>query len=159
MVDGGSAADLVEDAELLAIENQLVEHEGLRTRVYEDTTGHLTIGVGRNLSDQGISKAEALILLRNDIADARRELDENLPWWRGLSPIRQRVVLDLAFNLGIRGLLKFRRTLASIQAGNHTAAAGQLLESKYAQQVGVRALRLARMMAEDRDVALSEFSA
>jgi len=124
----------------------LVRDEGLRLKPYRCTAGKLTIGVGRNLDDCGISAPEAMALLANDIATVERELDAGAPWWRQLSEPRQHVLANMAFNLGTPGLLKFKNTLALMQAGKFDDAAHAMLASKWAGQVGARATRLARQM-------------
>lgn len=130
----------------MTLEEQIKLHEGLRLKPYRDTTGHLTIGHGRNLSTVGISEAEALILLRNDIQQATHDLVTALPWVANLSEVRRNVLIDMTFNLGILGLLRFKKTLTAIQAGNYEQAAEQMLASKWAEQVKGRAKRLAEMM-------------
>lgn len=120
--------------------------EGERLKPYRDTVGKLTIGVGRNLDDVGLSPEESAYLLANDINKVLRQLDEKLPWWRGLCFNRQRVLINMAFNLGIAGLLGFRNTLAAVQAGQYDKAAEGMLSSKWATQVGKRAVRLADLM-------------
>lgn len=128
------------------IDELLIYHEGLRLKPYVDAGNRLTIGVGRNLDDAGISKEEALLLLHNDIKRVSRELDERLPWWRSLSDTRQKVLISMAFNLGISRLMGFQNMLASLQEGDFAAAAGHMLDSRWASQVGNRALELAYMM-------------
>jgi lysozyme len=139
------------------LEEELKRDEGLRLMPYRDTKGKLTIGVGRNLSDVGISEGEALIFLRNDIGDAIHALDKRLPWWRELDPIRQRVLVNMCFNLGIEKLLGFKNTLdlihtavCAVTGGAREAlfasAARAMLASEWAKQVGDRAERLAFMM-------------
>jgi lysozyme len=134
-----------------AMIRQLRLHEGERLKPYRCTAGKLTIGIGRNLEDRGISKAEAAYLLGNDIDDHWREVQRALPWVAKLDEVRQRVLLDMAFNLGIAGLLSFKRTLATIEAGDYTRAASMMLDSKWARQVGQRAERLSRMMATGKE--------
>lgn len=129
-----------------ALQQQLIAHEGLVLRPYKDSVGKLTIGVGRNLDDVGISRSEALTLLENDIARACKDLDTNLPWWRQLSDTRQQVLADMCFNLGIRRLQGFRKALEAMRAGAWYEAADQMLDSTWASQVGSRAIRLADMM-------------
>lgn len=133
--------------DLAALLDELVRDEGLRLKPYKDTVGKLTIGVGRNLDDVGISEAEAKHLLENDVARTVAALDRALPWWATLDEVRQRVVLNLAFNMGVGKLLEFKNTLAAMQAGNYVGAANGMLASKWATQVGARAKRLAKMMA------------
>lgn len=130
-----------------AMVRQLRLHEGERLRPYRCTAGKLTIGVGRNLEDRGITAEESAMLLSNDISREERELLAALPWVAKLSEVRQRVLLDMSFNLGLQGLLAFKRTLAAIQAGQYQQAAGMMLESLWARQVGQRAQRLSQMMA------------
>ena len=136
--------------------DQLRLHEGERNRPYRDTEGHLSIGVGRNLDAKGLSRDEIDYLFANDIAAARRELDRYLPWWRGLDPVRQRVLIDMMFNMGPGapsrgGLLSFVNTLSEIRRGNYAIAADMMLASKWATQVGRRAVRLATMMRTGLD--------
>lgn len=130
---------------------QLDLHEGLELKPYKDTVGKLTIGVGRNLTDRGISKEEAYYLLRNDVAIAITELDKNLSWWKGLDEIRQRVLADMCFNLGITKLLGFKNTLELIRKGDYESAASAMLNSLWAKQVKGRATRLANMMRTGKD--------
>lgn len=130
-----------------AMVRQLRLHEGERLKPYRDTVGKLTIGVGRNLDDRGITREESAMLLANDIAAEERELLNALPWVATLDEVRQRVLLDMSFNMGLVGLLGFKRTLATIQAGEYQAAAMMMLDSRWAKQVGRRAERLSRMMA------------
>lgn len=125
---------------------QLRRHEGERLKPYRCTAGKLTIGVGRNLDDRGITAQESAYLLSNDIDRVWTELRARLPWVTGLSDVRQRVLLDMAFNLGTDGLLKFRNTLATIEAGNYQKGGEMMLDSLWARQVGMRAQRLAKMM-------------
>lgn len=130
---------------------QLRRHEGERLKPYRCTAGKLTIGVGRNLDDRGITAEESAYLLSNDIDRVWTELKARLPWMTGLNDVRQRVLLDMAFNLGTDGLLKFRNTLATIQAGDYQKAGEMMLDSLWAKQVGMRAQRLSRMMQTGTD--------
>lgn len=125
---------------------QLVRHEGLRRYPYTDTVGKLTIGVGRNLTDRGLSEGEIQVLLENDILAVEHELVAALPWIATLSEVRLRVLLNMGFNLGVPGLLKFKETLAAVRDGYYALAAERMLQSKWAGQVGRRATELAEMM-------------
>lgn len=130
---------------------QLRLHEGERLKPYRCTAGKLTIGVGRNLDDRGITSDESAYLLNNDIDSHWAELIRHLPWVETLDEIRQRVMLDMAFNLGIFGLLTFHRTLGHIKARNYALASTAMMESLWATQVGQRAKRLATMMKTGKD--------
>lgn len=149
-----------------ALKRELTRDEGERLKVYRCTADKRTIGVGRNLDDRGISASETAALgitvasaiasgitpeqsqrlLDNDIDDCEADLDRHLPWWRRLDPVRQRVLLNMCFNLGIRGLLGFHKTLPLIRNGLYERAANHMLASKWARQVKGRAVRLAAMM-------------
>jgi lysozyme len=128
--------------QLQALRDQLAIDEGLRLKPYHDTVGKLTIGVGRNLDDEGISNAEAMQLLDNDIAGHVADLDRELPWWTRLDDARQLVLANMCFNLGITRLLLFKKMLDHLARGEHEAAAGEMMNSKWANDVGPRATRL-----------------
>lgn len=125
---------------------QLNVDEGRRALMYLDSVGKWTGGVGRNLSDRPFSEDEIDLMLRNDIAYVERELDRRIPWWRELSEARQNVLANMAFNLGVPRLLGFVKTLDLIRAKRYDAAAAEMLDSKWARQVGDRAKRLADQM-------------
>ncbi len=131
-------------------EDALVRDEALRLKPYRDSVGKLTIGIGRNLDDVGISEAEARVLLSNDLSKVRAQLAEHLPWIKTLSAARQSVFENMAFNMGMVGLLRFNVTLAFAQAGNFDAAAEAMLQSTWANQVGDRAKRLSQQMKTDQ---------
>jgi lysozyme len=136
---------------MTALERQLTDHEDRRLKPYTDTTGHLSIGVGRNLSDVGIFEDEADLMLENDIARTMGALLLRVPWAEQLDVIRQRVLIDLAFNMGTDGLLKFHRMLSATRTGDYDTAAAEMIASRWAGQVGRRATRLSRMMRTGRD--------
>jgi lysozyme len=125
------------------IAEQLTRDEGCQLTVYTCPTGHLTIGVGRNLEATGVSEAEAGMLLANDIARVTGEITEALPWTQRLDEARFGVLQNMAFNLGTAGLMDFTHMLAAFKAGDWETAADELLDSTYADQVGDRADRLA----------------
>lgn len=132
------------------ITDQLILHEGLKNFPYEDTTGHLTIGVGRNLDAKGISDKEAKELLRNDIQAVEKKL-EVLGWFRELGRVRRKVIIDMCFNLGYSGLISFHNMISAIKNDNYRVAADEMLDSKWAEQVGKRATRLSKMMRTGED--------
>ena len=125
---------------------ELTRDEGERLRMYTDTVGKETIGVGRNLTDKGIRKDESALMLSNDIAETTASLNQRLPWWNTLTDARQRVLANMAFNMGMGGLLGFKNTLELVRTGKYSAAADAMLQSKWATQVGQRAVRLSDMM-------------
>ena len=131
------------------LKDQLILHEGLELKSYQCSAGFITLGVGRNVEELGITEDEARYLLDNDILRVTKELDSNLPWWRDLSEVRQRVVVDMVFNLGISRFLNFKNAINAMQEEDWEEAAAQMLDSKWADQVGKRADRLAKAMIED----------
>lgn len=120
--------------------------EGIRSKPYRDTVGKLTIGVGRNLDDVGLSADEIEFLLDNDLKRVCLDLDHLIPQWRGYAEPVQRVLINLAFNLGVRKLATFKKTLKFIDLRLYKSAADELLRSTYAAQVGARAQRLAEIL-------------
>ena len=133
-----------------SIEDQLILHEGLRLKPYRCTAGKLTIGVGRNLEDKGISHDEAMLLLRNDIAEVTVQL-EQFDWFRALGPVRRKVLIDMCFNLGMAGLLGFQKMIEALKQGDYEAAADEMVYSRWYRQVGERGRRLERMMRTGED--------
>jgi lysozyme len=126
--------------------NQLLSDEGLRLKPYRCTAGKLTIGVGRNLDDRGITQDEAMYLLANDVRRVYGEVSSALPWFIKLNDARQNVLLNMAFQMGTVGLLKFRNTLDHIRAGEYNQAATAMMQSLWARQTPARAKRLADQM-------------
>lgn len=119
---------------------ELERDEGLRLKPYLDNAvpPKLTIGIGRNLTDRGIGRDEAFLMLHNDVDGAVADLDQRLPWWRRLVEVRQRVLVNMCFNMGISRLLGFHDALARMQAGDYAGAATAMLDSAWARQVGDR---------------------
>lgn len=152
------------------LEQELIRDEGLKLFPYEDTVSKITIGVGRNLTDKGLTrnelsslglninlnkeqvisvllergltKQECLMLLSNDIDDAWEDITTALPWIEQKSEVVQRVLTNMCFNVGIGRLLQFKKTLSHLKADRWKEASEEMLNSKWANQVGNRALRL-----------------
>jgi lysozyme len=125
---------------------QLKRHEGFRSKPYKCSAGKLTIGYGRNLDDVGINQSEALELLRQDVARARKDVLKHISGADLLDDVRLNVLINMCFNLGIYKLLLFRKTLRAIQDFDFDKAAEEMLNSVWANQVGVRATELAEQM-------------
>jgi lysozyme len=131
--------------------DQLRIHEGVEKTVYNDSEGIPTIGVGRNLRDRGLSDDEIDYLLSNDIDIVVKELDKVMPWWRDLDEVRQRVLCDLVFNLGMPRFSGFKKSISYMKQQMWDQAANELLDSKWARQVGRRAHTLSEMMRTGND--------
>ncbi len=124
-----------------------LEIDELRSKkIYVDTVGKVTGGVGRNLTDRDFSDDEVDLMLQNDMNFVEKELDKKLPWWRGMTEARQNVLANMCFNMGMPRLLEFKNTLMMMQTKCYDAAAGEMLNSKWATQVGDRAKRLSAIM-------------
>ena len=126
------------------IEN-LKRHEGLRLKPYLCSEGKITIGFGRNLEDMGISEKEAEMLLMSDIERCYEELDV-FSWFHDLDQVRKEAMVNMLFNLGLPTFLEFKRTLKFMAEGAYSQAAAEMLDSKWANQVGDRAKELAYMV-------------
>jgi len=133
------------DYDAAKLKAELTLDEGRRSRIYVDTVGKVSGGIGRNLTDKGFRDNEIDLMYQNDIAETEAWLDRNLPWWRSLDPVRQRVMMNMAFNMQGK-LLTFVDTLAAMKRGDYAAAADGMLNSLWARQVGARATRLAAVM-------------
>jgi len=127
------------------LRSQLERHEGLRLKPYRDTVGKLTVGYGRNLDDVGVSRDEADFMLDNDIDKVERKLF-TIEEYQALNPVRQTVICNMAFNLGFAGLMKFRGMWSGLARHDYEAAAREMLDSKWARQVGYRAQELSEIM-------------
>lgn len=121
----------------------LLLDEGERLKPYVDTVNKTTIGVGRNLTDSGISHDEAMYLLINDINTVTQALDKNCPWWTTCPEPVQRGLCNMVFNMGWGHLSGFRKMLAALQAGLWETAAVEAETSAWAAQVGSRSHRIA----------------
>ena len=148
---------------------KLIVAEGLRLQVYKDTLGIDTIGIGRNLEDRGITKeeldyldlpnvkavyehgityADAVYLACNDISIVEDELLSHQPCVDELSAERQMCLIDMAFNMGVPRLLKFKKMWAAIHEGDFVTASEEMLDSRWSTQVGQRSTKLALVMKE-----------
>lgn len=128
------------------VETQLIVDEDLRLTPYKCPAGKLTIGVGRNLEDNGITREEAYFLLRNDVSQCHRQLSITFPFYDRLPSEKKEILLNMCFNMGINNLLKFKRMLAAMAVNNWSEAAHEMANSKWAFQVQDRARRLIEKM-------------
>jgi lysozyme len=123
----------------------LKRHEGLRLKPYLCTADQLTIGYGRNIESMGISHKEAEVMLVSDIERCYDEL-EVFEWFVTLDTVRQEAMVDLLFNLGLPRFLGFKKMIKHLSNKEYSQAAAELLNSRYAIQVGDRANELAYML-------------
>jgi len=146
---------------------KLIQHEGLRLEVYQDTLGIDTIGIGRNLEDRGITEQElsdlgipsielvyengitevdAVYLATNDVEIVETELVRAHPCVDKLDSVRQLILMDMAFNMGVPRLCKFKNMWAAIHEEDFITAAKEMLDSRWANQVKSRSTKLAHAM-------------
>jgi lysozyme len=128
---------------------QLRRDENEVLHAYPDTLGYITIGIGRMIDERkhgGISREESTFLFDNDILAKTTALKVRLPWFDQLDPVRQGVLLNMSFQLGVDGVLAFNRTLGMIQRGDYVGAAREMLLSAWSQQTPERAHRLSEQM-------------
>ena len=122
------------------IKDRLIDWEGIVLKPYECSQGYTSIGVGRNIENNGISKEEAMHLLDNDIDSVIQNLDKHWPIYKTFPERAQMICIDLVFNMGIYTWLSFRKTRSYMELQEWDKAGDELLNSKYAQQVGRRAI-------------------
>ena len=145
----------------------IIRDMGVLFEACPNSDGDLVVGVGRNLDScplttyeidavghdarsKPITRADAVYLLRNDIARTLAAIDRAIPWWKTLDETRRLVLANMGFNLGVTKLLGFKEALGWLKQGRYAAAAGAMLDSKWAEQVGDRAKRLAEMIRTGR---------
>lgn len=128
--------------------NTIKKHEGLQLKPYKCPTGFLTIGYGRNLETNGITQQEAELLLLNDIEYVDKQLQKQLHIYNVMPITIQHVLINMAFQIGVDGLLKFKKTLAYLAEKNYKDAAKEMLNSKWAQQTPNRARELANIVSK-----------
>lgn len=123
--------------------DQIIRHEGLELKPYKCTSNKLTIGIGRNLQDVGITEDEAKYLLMNDLARVDAQMEKLMPWSQNLNPARYDALMNFVFNVGIGTALKFENAMAALKESDFDTAAAELLDSRWSTQVGSRAQELA----------------
>lgn len=125
---------------------QIKKHEGFRANPYTCTAGKLTIGYGTNL-DAGITKTQAEALMSEELANIEYDLGDKLQnWFSRLSDVRKAVLVNMAYNLGLNGLMRFRKMIDALAHKDFELASREMLNSKWAKQVGRRAVELAEQM-------------
>ena len=126
---------------------QLMVHEGLKLQPYYCTSNKLTIGVGRNLDDVGISAEEAEFMLMNDVNRVIDQCESAFKWFSEAPDEVQEAVVNLVFNMGLRAFQGFKMTIGHLQDRNYELAGAELLNSRYAEQVGQRSIDVANQIA------------
>lgn len=130
------------------LRSELKRDEGERLKPYMCTAGKITIGIGRNLDDTGISKEESDFLFKNDIDRVENEVKSLFRDFDAMTDARQRALINMMFNLGMSRFLGFKKMIFAIKSGDWNEAASQALDSKWARQVGERSERIANMLRQ-----------
>jgi len=127
----------------------LRKHEGVETHAYKCTANKTTIGVGRNIDPDGgigLSDSEISYILANDVKRVNAELCDTFRWYKKLDAPRKDALMDMAFNMGLPRLKQFKKSLAAMKANNYELAATEFLDSRWAKQVGQRAITVTDMI-------------
>lgn len=139
----------------MTFRDRLVKEEGKRNKLYRDTSrkigfekkrGKVSIGIGYNIDDRGLPDDIVYLLLDRDISKIKREMNEHFPWASGMDWPRRSVLLEMIYNMGIMTVLRFKNTLAAMEAGNWKQAKKRLLRSKAARQLPKRYGRMAEIL-------------
>ena len=132
------------------IEQLLLKHEGLKLTPYRCTAGKLTIGVGRNIEEKGITEEEALFLLRNDIDECKRDLTTLIfhGQFYDFPESIQNVLINMRFQLGRAGFRKFKKMIFAFQNLNYEEAIVQMKDSNWYNQTTGRANDLISIVKE-----------
>lgn len=128
------------------LKSQLERHEARKRKLYECTSGKLTIGVGRNIEDNGLRDSEIDLMLENDINEIYEELFSKWPQIKSLDDVRQNVLVNMAFNMGVPRLMGFNKMFNALALRDYSLAAKEMLDSRWAVQVGYRAMELSVQM-------------
>jgi lysozyme len=129
--------------------SMLKQHEGVETHAYKCSENKITIGVGRNVDKGGglgLSVDEVNYLLQNDIDRVISELNSEYDWFADLDEVRQDAMIDISFNLGQTRLRAFKKALSAMSEGDWDEAADQFMDSRWSEQVGIRAKNLTEMI-------------
>ena len=138
---------------LTLLEQELRRDEGVRFSPYKDTMGIMTVGIGHNLQAKPLHNVtypltpdQVSAIFQYDVKEAVDNLNQHLPWWGHMDEVRQRVLVNMCFNLGMEKLLTFKNTLMFMSLGNYSQAAANMQQSAWYTQVGQRAVRLVQAM-------------
>jgi len=132
--------------DMVRLRATITRHEGSRLQMYQDSLGIWTIGVGHNIQEKGISPKVMELMLDEDLEEAISELKRSVSFFSKMPQQVQEALVNLSFNMGIPRLMQFKKTLALLREGDFESAADELLDSRYAEQVGRRALEIADMI-------------
>ena len=128
------------------LKNLIIRHEGFRTHIYLDSVGKLTIGVGHNLTDLGLTSSQVNLIFEDDLQRAIDDVESIFPGFKEFSEARRAALIDMIFNLGKTRFLEFKKMIEAIKNEDWRKASDEMLDSAWATQVPLRAAELARMV-------------
>jgi len=129
--------------------DMLRKHEGVETHAYKCSANKTTIGVGRNIDKNGgigLSQKEIDYLLASDVERVEAELSQAFNWYDDLNDARKDAMMDICFNMGLSRLMTFTKALAAMARGDYKTASAEFLDSRWASQVGQRAITISEMI-------------
>jgi lysozyme len=138
------------------LENELIKYEGFSSTPYKDTMGYWTIGIGHKLDTKDynefrnkiITFQEALATLKEDLSEVMKQIKIKLPWIESIPLDKQDILLNMAFNIGVTGLMKFKNMLEAVKNKDYKKASLEMINSDWANQVKNRSMKMAKKMAE-----------
>lgn len=116
------------------LKQSIIRSEGLELKPYKCPAGKISIGYGRNLENNGISINEAIIMLENDLLNIKLELEDKLTVFNKIDDVRQNVLIEMAYNMGVAKLLNFKKTIQHLKNGDYVEASKEMLNSKWHEQ-------------------------
>lgn len=134
---------------LRQMKDDLVSDEGYRAFVYKDSEGYDTVGIGflvDHRRGRGLSMEECLVILDMRVMRLYNEISDKLPWFKKLSDGRQRALINMAYQMGVKGVLNFKNMISALRSGDYVIAEIEALDSKWAKQTPARAKRIAAML-------------
>jgi len=132
-----------------AVMDDLIQEEGFRSSAYKDHLGYWTIGIGTCIDKArgcGITIDQAKALAEDHLINLEHDMNNRMLWWQGESSNRRRALILMAYQLGVDGLLKFKKMLWAMQHGDYKTAYDEALDSKWAKQTPERAKRVAALI-------------
>lgn len=135
-----------------AIRKMIKQHEGYRGRIYIDSVGVPTGGYGHAfLTGSPLSQPIWELIFEEDFQRTVNDYDYLVEEYNlDLNPVRRGVLIDMLFNLGLSKLLRFKKFIRAMQLKDWERAADEMINSRWYNQVGTRAVKLVKMMREGK---------
>ena len=128
------------------LREQLTRHEGYATKPYEDSVGKLTIGIGHNLADVGLSDDAIQLIFHEDIERAVADCQKMFPNWHDIPDVKQVILCNMMFNMGYTVLSRFKQFRDAISKKEWIRASQEMEDSRWFRQVKGRGVELRDLM-------------